>query len=247
MRSGSRIGRLLNRFSQLIIERASFGMTRRHPAGLETRSTRLVWCFQPARCRDGRLLSSPSENFLELAETLVDLVDLVDLGDAMVRHRFVTCEQLVRAAASTGRRRGVRMARRAAALVRPRVDSPMETRVRLLVVFAGLPEPTTNLVVRDEHGGWIGPVDLAYLACLIAIEFHGDVHRTKRGRWQSDVGKAELLGGLDWRVIVLTSDDVFVHPERTVRRVHEALVRAGHPDVPAELDPEWRKHFPPRW
>lgn len=200
----------------------------------------------PAVRRDGRLLSTPTENFLELAETL-SLVDLVILGDAMVRHRFVTCEELVRAAASTDRRRGVRKARRAAALVRPRVDSPMETRLRLLIVFAGLPEPTTNLVVRDEHGGWIGPVDLAYLAYLIAIEYHGDVHRTKRGRWQSDVAKAELLGRLDWRVIVLTSDDVFVHPERTLRRVREALVKAGHPDAPAELDPEWRKHFTPRW
>lgn len=74
----------------------------------------------PAVRREGRLLSTPTANFLELAETL-SLVDLVILGDAMVRHRFVTCEELVRAAASTGRRRGVRMARRAAALVRPRV------------------------------------------------------------------------------------------------------------------------------
>lgn len=107
--------------------------------------------------RDGRLLSTPAENFLELAETLT-LVDLVILGDAMVRQGFVTCEELVRAVASTTRRRGIRTARRAAALVRPRVDSPMETRVRLLIVFAGLPEPTTNLVVRDAHGGWIGQV-----------------------------------------------------------------------------------------
>ncbi len=138
------------------------------------------------------------------------------------------------------------MAREAAALVRPRVDSPMETRVRLLLVFAGLPEPRTNLVVRDEHGGWIGEFDLAYAAYMIAIEYHGDVHRTKPRQWRADIAKAELLTRLGW-VIVLTSDDVYVHPERTLWRVHEALVKAAHPAVPVNLDPGWRQHFTPRW
>lgn len=200
----------------------------------------------PAVGHDGRPLSTPSENFLELAETL-SLVDLVILGDAMVRRGFVTCEELLAAAATTRRRRGVRMAREAAALVRPRVDSPMETRVRLLLVFAGLPEPRTNLVVRDEHGGWIGEVDLAYAAYMIAIEYHGDVHRAKPRQWRSDIAKVELLTQLGWRVIVLTSDDVFVHPDRMLWRVHEALVKAARPAVPRDLDPGWRQHFTPRW
>jgi hypothetical protein len=50
-----------------------------------------------------------------------------------------------------------------------------------------------------------------------------------------------------WRVIVLTSDDVYVRPEHTLARIQEALVTAGHPTVPADLHPAWRQHFTPRW
>lgn len=195
---------------------------------------------------DGRLLSAPVDNFLELAATL-SLVDLVILGDTMVRRRLVSCEELVDAVAANSRRRGLAMARRAAALVRPRVDSPMETCLRLLIVLAGLPEPDTNLVVRDEHGGWVGMVDLAYAALMIVIEYHGDVHRTKVGQWRSDVAKAELLTDLGWRVIVLTADDIYARPGHTLARIQAALVAPGHPGVPAQLDPAWRQHFTPRW
>jgi len=195
-----------------------------------------------ASTREGRRLTAPADNFLELAETL-SLVDLVILGDAMVGMDLLTCAELVDAVARTSRRRGVRMARRAAALVRPRVDSPMETRLRLLIVFAGLPEPTTNFTVRDGDGGWIGVVDLAYDAIRIAIEYHGDVHRGTPGKWRSDIAKAELLYRLGWRVIILTADDIYLRPAQTLRRVCEALVDAHHPGVPADLDPAWRQHF----
>ena len=159
----------------------------------------------------------------------------------------MTCDELRKAVATTGRRRGVQTARRAAQLVRAGVDSPMETRVRLLVVLAGLPEPEPNVVVRDEVGGWVGVVDLAYPELKIAIEYHGDVHRTKRGKWRSDVAKAELLRALGWTVIILTADDIESRPERTLLRVRGALVEAGHPEVPAAVDPAWRAHLLPQW
>ncbi len=101
--------------------------------------------------------------------------------------------------------------------------------------------------MRDEHGGWIGQVDLIYAAYPIVLEYHGDVHRSTRGKWRSDVAKTELLTRLGWRVIVLTSDDVYVRPEHTLARIQEALVTAGHPTVPADLHPAWRQHFTPRW
>jgi len=193
----------------------------------------------------GRLVSVPTDNFLELAETL-SLVDLVVLGDDMVRRGLVTATGLREEVAATQRRRCVRLARRAAGLVRPGVDSPQETRARLLILLAGLPEPEPNFVVHDAAGGWIGPVDLAYPALRIAIEYHGDVHRRKRGRWRSDIAKAELLREIGWTV-VLTASDLDDRPERTLNRVRGALVDAGHPTVPAEFDRAWRNHLMPRW
>lgn len=194
----------------------------------------------------GRRISAPIDNFAELAEML-SLVDLVILGDAMVRRGFVGRAELVECVTAMSRRRGVRLARRAASLVRACVDSPMETRVRLLLVLAGLPEPTPGYCVRDSVGGWIGEVDLAFSGCKIAIEYHGDIHRTKRRRWQSDVAKAELLRELGWTVIVITAEDLEGRPERVLTRVQNALAEAGHPAVPIEFDPAWRRHLLPRW
>jgi hypothetical protein len=196
--------------------------------------------------RHGRRISAPIDNFVELAETL-SLVDLVILGDAMVRRGFCATDELVAGVASTRSRRGVRMARRAAALVRPRVDSPMETRLRLLLVFAGLPEPEPGYIVRDGLGEWVGEVDLAYDAYKIALEYHGDVHRTTRGRWQSDVAKIELLRALGWTVIVITAWDLDGRPERLLERIHAALEVAGDSTLPTAHDPSWRTHLLPGW
>jgi uncharacterized protein YgbK (DUF1537 family) len=90
--------------------------------------------------------------FLDVA-TRHELVDAVIIGDALVRRELATREQLGRAAAQVRGRPGLR-ASRAAAWVRPRVDSPMETRLRLLIVLAGLPEPVTNRDAYSEAGWW---------------------------------------------------------------------------------------------
>jgi hypothetical protein len=55
---------------------------------------------------------------------------------------------------------GTRLALGAARLMRDGVDSPMETRLRLLIVFAGMPEPTLNVIVGGEDGSWRMRFDL---------------------------------------------------------------------------------------
>jgi hypothetical protein len=92
----------------------------------------------------GLRVSSPEGMFVELAEVL-SLVDLVVVGDALVRVGLTTPEKLTACCADAGH-----AARRGAGFVRARVDSAMETRLRMLIVLAGLPEPKVNLVVRDR-------------------------------------------------------------------------------------------------
>lgn len=113
----------------------------------------------PSAVRSGIPLTDPDRTFLDLAAHL-ELVDLVVLGDSLVQHTSITPEGLVAAAGQT-KRRWARRARRAAALVRSGVDSPMETRLRLLIVLAGLPEPEVNHIIRDEQGAWVYRFDLA--------------------------------------------------------------------------------------
>lgn len=115
-----------------------------------------------SRVVHGIRLSTPEQLFVEMG-TLIILVDHVVLGDSMVRRKLTTPERLRKAAASaTGH--GAVAAREAAAYVRRGVDSPMETRLRMLLVVAGIPEPEINLTIRDVDGEPIRRYDLSWPA-----------------------------------------------------------------------------------
>ena len=87
--------------------------------------------------RKGLPISTPEQTFLDLAAIGVGLVDLVVVADGLIKAGHTSSELLI-AGAGQGSGRGCRLARRAASLAREAVDSPQETRLRLLVVLAGL-------------------------------------------------------------------------------------------------------------
>ncbi|RIQ11602.1 endonuclease domain-containing protein, partial [Jiangella rhizosphaerae] len=159
----------------------------------------------------------PERTFVHLAPTW-RLDDLVALGDAMLR-RWTTPERLHDEVAGLTRRRGIVRARDALRLIRPGVDSPMETRVRLLIVDAGLPCPEVGVNVIDHTGTWLARPDLSYSHLKIAIEYDGDHHRTDQRQWQRDRYRDEQLRDAGWIVIPLTADDVLRHAQRTIERI----------------------------
>lgn len=196
------------------------------------------------RGRSGVLVSPPARAFVELAATRVTLVDLVTSGDSLVRAGVVTSEELVLAADSaTGR--WCRLARRGARLVRKGVDSIMESRVRMMLVMAGLPEPTVNHVLRTERGEWLRRFDMCYRALRVVVEYDGAHHLdTKRRR--EDLLRREQLERHGWLFVVLVSDDVYADPAGTVERVRQALAGRGHHARRRRLSPEWQRCFPER-
>jgi hypothetical protein len=190
----------------------------------------------------GRPLTAPPRNFVDVAATW-ELLDLVALGDAVVRRGLSTpADLLARSTIASGR--GCRIARSAAGLVVPGVDSPMETRVRLLRVLGGLPMPEINFEIFGADGGWLAKPDLGYSKALVAIEYQGDSHRTDKAQWRYDIEKARLLRELGWVVIELTAADLYQQPASTLAAVHRALVERGYPGVPAQPSDRWRKHWP---
>jgi hypothetical protein len=199
----------------------------------------------PVRMFEGFPITTSERTFLDLAGQL-SLVDLTILADAMVRRGLTTVEALADATGSAPRRRGIVRARTAAALARPRVDSPMETRVRLLIVLAGLPCPEPGLPIFDDDGQWVATADLGYQAQRTAIEYDGELHHKLRAKWRRDLHTRDLLRELGWCVIVLTAEDVVQSPYLTLLRIRDALVTRGHPGVPAELDHGWEIHLQPR-
>jgi hypothetical protein len=189
----------------------------------------------------GHRVSSPTQLFLEMAGCL-HLVDLVVLGDAMVRRGLVTLHRLRQAAADSAMR-GSRLARRAVSFVREGVDSPMESRLRMLLVLAGLPEPEVNVVVRRADGSVMLRLDLAYPHLKLVVEYDGQQHRQDLDQWARDISRADWFDDGEWRVIKVISRGVFRRPDETIRRVHRALVSRGCADLPRDLSDEWRAYF----
>lgn len=147
--------------------------------------------------RAGVLVAPPVDVFLDLAASVPDLVDLVAVGDSLVRAEVASVDELVDAAARF-RGAGCRLARRAARYVREKVDSVTETRLRMLVVLAGLPEPEVCHVIRREDGSWLYRLDLCYRGLLIGIEYDGRQHAENSAQWKRDIRRREELENLGW-------------------------------------------------
>lgn len=189
----------------------------------------------------GLRMTSPGQTFLDLAH-LLNLVDLVALGDSMVKAERLTPEHLV-ALATEHRGPFSKIARRAAGLVRSGVDSAMETRLRLLMVFGGLPEPEFDHRVYASDGSLLYRFDLCYLQWRLLVEYDGRQHAAGE-QWHSDVTRDEQFDSWRLRKVVVVANDIYRTPAHTLTRIRRAMREQGMP-VPA-LSNEWRRHFPSR-
>ncbi|MEU4639191.1 DUF559 domain-containing protein [Micromonospora sp. NPDC023814] len=142
--------------------------------------------------------------------------------DAMLHRRVVGLPALQAYADTRSRWPGLPLLREVLALAEPLSESPMETRLRLLLLDAGLPPPTAQHDVLDARGRFVGRVDLAWPALRVAVEYDGDHHR-ERAHFRQDVARLNALRAAGWIVLRFTADDVLRHRPRTVRLVTAAL------------------------
>lgn len=176
------------------------------------------------------------------ASVELDLLQAVTAGDWLVG-RGLTSEAGVLGAAEEARGRGCRQIRRAALLVRARVDSPRETRLRLSLVLAGLPAPRCNITLgNDLHA--IGRVDLLYDEFKVILEYDGDRHRKDRSQWNNDLDRNDAFADLGYLVIRVTGARM-AHPREVVRRVFAKLRERGYAGPPPVFSAEWCVLFEP--
>ena len=194
----------------------------------------------PTRCPScvrSVLLPLPA---LVAARHELGLVDLVVAGEWLVRQGRATVPE-VSAALAAAQGRDCRVARRAGALVRDGSESPQESRLRLLMVLAGLPEPETNVDLGDEWF-FIGRVDLYLRAWNVAVEYEGDQHRTDPRIFAKDLEAlrgARRVGCTGRRV----AKDHLRRPREVVSRIHSALVSRGYDGPPPVFGQRWREAF----
>jgi hypothetical protein len=125
------------------------------------------------------------------------------------------------------RYRGTRGLRRLGDVL-PMVDggaaSPKESWLRLLLIDAGLPKPTTQIPV---NGGWrlVGVLDMGWEDYMVAVEYDGDQHRTDRRQFVNDINRLAKFQDLGWIVVRVVAEH---RPDDVVNRVYQALTRRGY-------------------
>ncbi|MEV4492213.1 DUF559 domain-containing protein [Micromonospora coxensis] len=148
--------------------------------------------------------------------------DAVVAVDALLHRRVVRLPHLRAYADEHHGWPGLPLLRQVLAVAEPLCESPMETRLRLLLLDAGLGPVTAQHDVLDARGRFVGRVDLAWPALRVAVEYDGDHHR-ERAHFRQDVARLNALRAAGWLVLRFTADDVLRHPARTVALVAGAL------------------------
>jgi uncharacterized protein DUF559 len=148
------------------------------------------------------------------------LLNAVALLDTALHRRLVTRGRLRDWATTNAGYRGVRRLKRALDLADPAAESVMETRLRLLLVLAGLPHPRSQVSLRDDGGLCLARPDLYYPEARLAIEYDGAMHRESLA---ADNRRQNRLIDSGYRLLRFTAGDVLDAPAAVVSMVRRAL------------------------
>lgn len=121
--------------------------------------------------------------------------------------------------------RGIRRLRAALELVDGGAESPQETRVRLLLVGAGLPRPETQIEFRGLHRRRIR-VDMGWREWQVAVEYDGIQHWDDPYQRAWDIERIALLEAAGW-IVIRVSAAMLSRPQVLVERVRAKLVERG--------------------
>jgi hypothetical protein len=193
------------------------------PAGVVTRSRRLDG-DELARVA-GLPVTTPARTAFDLARQL-PTDEAVARLDALKRAKPFTIEEVLLLVKRYPGARGLRRLRSVLSLVDAGAASPKETWLRLLLIKAGLPVPTTQIPVQ-ENWRCIGVLDMGWEKYKVAVEYDGDHHRSDRRQYARDQWRLRKLEELGWIIVRVIAED---KPDDVVRRVREALRRHGYRD-----------------
>jgi very-short-patch-repair endonuclease len=157
--------------------------------------------------------------------TLIDLccwrtpVEALVVIDMSIAASLSDPVEMVRYANSTQGKAGSARLRELARIAEP-AESPMETRLRWLLLTAGLPRPQVQVDLRGDHGTFLARADLFYPTAHHVIEFDGANHKE---RVVSDHRRQNALLNAGYRLLRYTTAELKGRPEVIVAQVQAAL------------------------
>jgi hypothetical protein len=167
--------------------------------------------------RAGAPVTSFRRTAYDLARWSEDLVEAVVAVDRLSNKGEFLPEEVLRLAQRYPRARGRRRLPQVVDLADRRSGSPMETRLRLVLVLRGLPRPEVQWVVQDLRRRRAVWLDLAYPEHRIGIEFEGEEH-LRPERVLRDIGRGTDLVDQGWRIYVSRSSRCTGIPTRSQPR-----------------------------
>lgn len=172
---------------------------------------------------DGLLVTTPLRTAFDCLRWLVGHQRLV-VADALTHAGLVDVEELRAYFAGKRRLRNLRRGEALLDLVEPKCESPMETRLRLVLHDFGLPRPEPQWEVRDAADFLLGRLDFAYPNAKVGVEYDGAWHWKQR---RADDRRRDAIRRLDWTVLVFSADEIFGSPAMTAAAVRNALQPAA--------------------
>lgn len=120
---------------------------------------------------------------------------------------------------------GIRKARLALDLARVGSDSRQETRLRLALEFAGLPEPLLNQPTELGHGVVRQP-DLSYPEQKVAVEYDGEGH-SEAAQIVRDIEREEDFGSAGWILLRISKRHMEQDAKPAVAKVRRTMLARG--------------------
>ena len=151
--------------------------------------------------------------------------DIIAAADFLIARRkpLVTLDQL-RAEASHARRPHLHGL---LDQVRDGSESPRETRLRLAIVRAGLPEPELAWELYTPEGEFVARIDQAYLRYRVAVEYDGRQHADDVAQFERDADRWDAIRAQGWDHVRILRHHLAGDGAVAVEKVRTALLRAG--------------------
>lgn len=112
-------------------------------------------------------------------------------------------------------------------LTDPGAESPQETRLRLVLIGAGLPRPSTQIPICDEYGYVVRRIDMGWPRYKVGVEYDGAQHWTDADQHADDIDRLELFAGLGWRMVRVSARHLRWDRGGIAKRAGDALLARG--------------------
>ncbi|THG33431.1 endonuclease domain-containing protein [Naasia lichenicola] len=150
-------------------------------------------------------VTSPIRTWFDLGKVLA-IHDLVAAGDFLLTDGPERDELVDYVRMRRGQRGSARLAT-ACQLLNSRSESPQESRLRALLMLAGMDELTVNDDILDRNGRFLARADLVVRSARLIIEYQGDHHRDP-AQWHMDLTRRSKLEAEGWTVVEVGARDL---------------------------------------